>query len=187
MSPATPEPARLPTEEELYLLPPRAVVALAARCARRVFPLFGPAERIPDCERHRAALSQAIAAAEACAAGSGIAGAAARATYLVSYATRATAHPADAAAHAAARAAYAAAYAADTADQGADPVPFAVDACTYAAAYTPDVAAIRGDYELLSEKLRGDDPCVPPEFFAPLPPPDVAAGPAEGEEGSDRP
>jgi hypothetical protein len=172
-------PSRLPAEEELTHLPRRAVVAFAARCARRVFPLFGPAERIPDFERHRAAVWQAIAAAEAFAAGSGVAGAPARAAYLATYPAQATAHPVDAVAHAVARAAYAAAYAADIADQGDDPVPYAADAVNYAGAYVADVPAILGDYELLREKVNGDDPFVPPEFFAPLPPPDLAADPPE--------
>lgn len=46
----------LPTKDQLKKLPLRAIVAYAVRCARRVQPLYRLARRIPDRERHQAAI-----------------------------------------------------------------------------------------------------------------------------------
>jgi hypothetical protein len=62
-----PDEPRLPTEEELRTLPRWAVVAYAARCARRVQPLF--THYWPDAPReHVEAVDRAITLAEAAAA-----------------------------------------------------------------------------------------------------------------------
>ncbi len=50
--------------ERLEKLPVRSIVAFAARCARRVQPLFNKANRIPDFRRHRKAVDHAIGVAE---------------------------------------------------------------------------------------------------------------------------
>jgi hypothetical protein len=60
-----PDRPELPTQEDLYKLPSRAIVAYAVRCARRVQPLFSLAEgRMKDLERRQAAVEGALRSAE---------------------------------------------------------------------------------------------------------------------------
>src|SRR5690242_13983052 len=61
------------TPEELRKLPRRAIVAFAARAARRVRPLYRPPSGHPDTQRHRAAVDAAIQIAEKYARGEEIA------------------------------------------------------------------------------------------------------------------
>jgi hypothetical protein len=75
-----------PLSEQLSKLPRRAIVAFAARCARRVQPL---ADNLP--EEHRAAIDQGIAAAEAFARGDDNAEASADVAEVASGATAAAA------------------------------------------------------------------------------------------------
>lgn len=63
-TPAEPEPT-LPTKEELQKLPRRACVAYAARCARRVQPLFDLPVDHPDRIKHLQAVEAAITRATA--------------------------------------------------------------------------------------------------------------------------
>lgn len=168
----------LPTEEELATLPGREIVAFAARCARRVEPLF--LASWPDApEEHVLAVRHAIEIAEAVAAHATRGGDAAHAAYAVGDA-RVAAHAAytvgDArvAAYTATRAADAAVYAARAADaaRGVAAVYAARSAAYAAAADTEAVYAIRSDYELLKTALAkgrlDDDTPVPPDFFPPL-------------------
>jgi hypothetical protein len=55
---------KLPTKEDLMKLPLRAIVAFAARSARRVQPLYDSAVDIPDFAEHKAAVDKAILLAE---------------------------------------------------------------------------------------------------------------------------
>src|SRR4051794_36527393 len=57
------------TEEELQRLPLRAIVAYAARCARRVRPLYRLPQDFPDRVKHELAVDHAIEYAENFAAG----------------------------------------------------------------------------------------------------------------------
>jgi len=59
----------LPTPQELRALPPRAVVALAVRCCRRVQPLYD----LPHEQHHPASLETPLCAAEAFARGDAMA------------------------------------------------------------------------------------------------------------------
>jgi hypothetical protein len=165
---------KVPTQEEIEKLPRFAAVAFAARCARRVQPLF--IAGWPDAPRqHIDAVDRAITVAERSAAGAP--GGA--------YAAAAAAATAGAAAATAARAARAAMHAADAAVRAADAVydpalavavvAAAVDAVAARAAraaVTAARAAIRQDFEqLLSAAERDEwtyDTPVPPEFFGPL-------------------
>jgi hypothetical protein len=145
---------RLPTWEDLLRgLPRRAVIAFAARCARRVQPLF-PAEPPsgfpPDkWEKHRLDVALAIDAAERYAGGRN----------NKPPAADADARAADAAAAAAAAAARAAAFA-------------AAAAAAARAADAADTSSIRRDFDLLcgSAHLESwtEDTPIPPEFFGPL-------------------
>jgi hypothetical protein len=58
-----------PREAELRQLPRLAVVAFAARCARRVLPLFERAKGMREYEKHRSAVEEAVHQAEAVATG----------------------------------------------------------------------------------------------------------------------
>ena len=106
--PQTPE---LPTTEDLQKLPLEAIVAYAARCARRVQPLYGRAAGMAEFPKHEAAVEWAILLAERFCL-THVVGAPA---YDAAYHARTAAHAADAkdAARAAAGAARAAAYAFD--------------------------------------------------------------------------
>lgn len=55
----------LPTADDLKKLPLGAIVAYAARCARRVQPLYGCAAGLGDLRKHEAAVEGAISLAEA--------------------------------------------------------------------------------------------------------------------------
>src|SRR4051812_12816304 len=106
------------TEEELKRLPLRAIVAYAARCARRVRPLYRLPDDVHDRERDEAAVSRAITLAEEFADGYRIiARVAAVNTYAVAAAedARAAGAAAEAAAAAAIKAVFAAAAAGATA------------------------------------------------------------------------
>ena len=183
----------VPTRDELAQLPRWAIVAFAARCARRVQPLF--TQSWPDAPQHHViAVENAIALSEKRASsgksnslvvpgviivsGGGVY-AAARAAY--------TAYAASTAATAAARAADAAAYAARAADaadaadaaaRAADAVR-AADAATKAARHAVNaspiqiiLSSIRNDFACLLEASRrenwDDTTPVPPSFFEPL-------------------
>jgi hypothetical protein len=169
----------LPTSVEIAELPRWARVALAARCARRVEPLY--AGRWPEAPaNHRAAVLRAVEVAE---------GSAARASSIGSI--EAAANAAVAAASAAifeagkagsnflaARAADAAALAANAAPgMTADAVSNAASAAGLA---SDSNAAIRRDYELIRRLAAAehwnDDTPVPPGVFGPLWPDGPPAG-----------
>ncbi|MCW5777789.1 MAG: hypothetical protein KIS87_15240, partial [Phycisphaeraceae bacterium] len=184
-----------PTEEELATLPRWARVAFAARCARRVQPLFkhfwpaAPEEQVRGIDTaitlsersaaHAHADANADAAANAADFAAGAANAANAANAAASaYAAAASAYAAAAsaadAANAinAANAAYAAANAAkcafvDATDLEAVATTSDADDNTAAAR-----AAMRRDFELLKAAAKAerwtDDTPVPPEFFGPL-------------------
>jgi hypothetical protein len=149
---------KIPTSEELFQLPRWACVAFAARCAKRVRPLFDLAW--PDAgERYRRAVDWAISVAAGAAASAGHATHAAHAAEAAAHAAHAAA--ADAAS-AAPLAASAAAHAADAADADADllaahAAEAAADAATRAATaaatafYAPVCLAIHRDYNLLRQ------------------------------------
>ncbi|MGE3424826.1 MAG: hypothetical protein AB7N24_22490 [Dehalococcoidia bacterium] len=177
--------AGLPTPQELRTLPRWAIVAYAARCARRVLPLH------PGDSRDHPLVASEISVAEMSAAGdTGAARAAADATQAAAIARAAgaarAAEASDAAraADAAAAAAYAA-YDADDAYYAAARAADAAHAAYYAvaraaayAAYDADAAAAADaaraaalrDYELLVTAAASwtEDTHVPPEFFGPI-------------------
>lgn len=192
-----PEPSK-PTEKELQELPRWAVVAFAARCARRVQPLF---ERWDTGKTHTTDIENAILLAErathadreatettTAAVAAAINTAKAANTTGETATAAAAIAAADAATHAANAArvnagafsnAFSAAFAAANAST------HAARAAGVAASHAADVAesdtgtavaeivmAMRRDFELLEEttKQEGwtDDTPVPPEFFGPL-------------------
>ncbi len=185
------EGIRFVTKEELRKLPRWACVAFAARCARRVQPLFKFGwPGAPD--EHVRAVDRAIALAEESAhmgrADSLILDAA-RAAYAANAAARAANAAARAAnaANAAARAARAAAYAANAAANAANDADADADAADAAAAARGADAAARGadaaargaaadaaaraDYELLvalSKKNRNPEATVDVALLGPL-------------------
>ena len=192
-----PQPT-IPTKEEFSRLPRRAVVAFAARCARRVQPIF--AAWPGATQRHIVAVDRAIslaeaygaahaadvadvahAAAHAAANAAAHAAANAAANAADAYAAaKAAANAADAYLGAKLAAAYAADYAADAAANAADAYDAdaydADDADDAAAAYAnarePLIAAMRRDYDLLAQAAQQQhwthDTPVPPTFFGPL-------------------
>jgi hypothetical protein len=179
------DPVRLPTEEELRALPRWAVVAFAARCARRVQPLFthfwpkAPREHIEAVDR-AISLTQASAADPSSVSTYEVRAAA---DYVDDAYVAATAADIPEAAYAtspAANAAHAAAADADSAFLGAF--------LTARAARAADaVVAMRRDYELLRAAAASegwtDDTPVPPEFFGPLWPEGEPEGwPTNGSE-----
>ena len=175
--PDTPE---LPTEEDLKKLPLGAIVAYAARCARRVQPLYARAVGIAELPKHEATVEGAISLAEEFCL-SHVVGAAA---YDAAYDARTAAHAADAkeAAHAAAGAARAAAYAFDlpkcavydrpvyasrVATEAADAALAAARAAAQASADAAAVlAAARADFDRLLARNQG----AYPELGQPLDP-----------------
>ncbi len=160
----------LPTRNEIAQLPRRAIVALAARCARRVQPLF--AEFWPyETSHHQIAVENAISFSEIFATtgvskpfGDPFAAAAEAAAYAAS----------DAKVYAAACAAEAAAYSAYAACVS-DAANAAAKAAKSAKAATPTpmmLSSIREDFARLLEASRrqnwDDTTPVPPSFFEPL-------------------
>lgn len=169
--------------EALARLPRWACVAFAARCARRVQPLYKLAwADAPDRERHVAAIDRAITLAESCAGAAADAGAGAAADAV-------DARAADAANAAARAAGYAAGYAA-AADADADADAAAAYAAAYAAAGDAAAnAAMQRDVALLAAAAKDegwtDRTPVPPAFFGPLWPEGVPEGWPAAEEGSE--
>lgn len=194
-----------PSEKEIRRLPRWAQVAFAARCARRVQPLFqagwpkAPAE-------HVEAVKRAIRIAETGAAGTTRAGAVAVAA-SASAATRAV----SAASGQARLSAASAAYAADAAAVASTTAAFSADASVVAAsarasaaasaafsageaaravhgavAETGVIRAMRADLDKLQAvaKQEGwtDETPVPPEFFGPLWPEGEPPGWPVGQE-----
>lgn len=106
-----PDQPSWPTEDELRKLPLGAIVAYAARCARRVQPLYGRAAGAAKPTKHEAAIEWAISLAENFCLRHEVSGAA----YAAAYDARDAVDAADArdAARAASAAARAAAYAFD--------------------------------------------------------------------------
>jgi hypothetical protein len=161
---------RIPTEDEIRRLPLRARIAFAARCARRVQPLFQ--HLLPDApEKYRTAVAKAIDLAETVATRYVASAARADAAVAYGYATAA------AAADAAAAAADAAAAAADAAADAATVARAAATAARAAeAAEAADdaraLALIRQDFDLLrrlaTEKKWDDETPVPPTAFGPM-------------------
>ena len=165
---------KIPTESKIAQLPRWAQVAFAARCARRVFPLFRSGWKTAP-EQHSHAIMRAIEVAESAAtaavsdvhtayAAAAGADAAANAAEAADDADAA----ADAAAATAARAAYAAA---DGAAAAADAAAFAVDATDANADVTVRIA-IRADFERLKRSAAAehwtDETPIPPTVFGPL-------------------
>ncbi|MBX3322800.1 MAG: hypothetical protein KF757_07395 [Phycisphaeraceae bacterium] len=148
MSPSGPEPAddpRIPTEEELATLPRWACVAFAARCARRVQPLYK--HFWPDAPaKHVEALDKVITLAQASAADpASTSEAELRAVHAAAHAAAATysahAHAADAAASDAAAAHAVAAYSAADAAARAAVAAYSAAVAVYAAATRAAAAA----------------------------------------------
>ncbi len=178
-----PDTNGLPTEEEIATLPRRAIVAFAARCARRVQPLFKAKWPGAREEGYCAAVDRAITLSEQIAATADAN--AGTDTYLA-------ANPAQ---HAAANAAGAhAAHAAHAAEAAVDAAVGDHAANAHAAANAANDAggvgahAIRCDFELLRHAAAHldwtDDTPVPPEFYGPLWPmgiPDGWPRPSEDE------
>ena len=156
----------LPSEPEIGQLPRWAQVAFAARCARRVQPLFQAGWREAPAE-HVQAVLRAISGAELSAAAGAF-----TATHGVHVAGADAADPFQAAAYAyaAARAAYTAASAARArADTAAEYAALAVQGT---AAEGRVIRAMRADFDKLQaaaeKKGWTDQTPVPPEFFGPL-------------------
>lgn len=174
-------PPSLPTEDEIAKLPRWARVAFAARCARRVLPLFLTNRPFPSENRYSAqdpqwSLSQAELSA---------ATASSRVTSVSGY-TEAASHiyedenPADEAAH---NSANSAAYAAADAGDNSRPLRtfFAMNYAARAAQGSARLFAVcRRDFDLLTRLASTygwtDDTPVPPEVFGPLWPEGKPAG-----------
>jgi hypothetical protein len=160
----------IPTAEEIAALPRSAGMAFAARCVRRVVPLYRHAwPAAPD--HHRAAVERAVRVVEQSA------GEAERAA-----AAFATAEAADAAGRASAGAAFDAARAAARL-AGADSLPAAafavrgaadalVRAATYRTSLTRQLRRIRRDFDRIAHlaKTNGwtDETPVPADAFGPM-------------------
>lgn len=171
---------RIPTKEDIAQLPRWAIVAFAARCARRVQPLFTFAWADAPKE-HIEAIDLAIIVAERCATYAKVADALYDAnTAKAAYAAKAAdatkaAYATKAAAYAvyAARAAYTA-YAADAAAYDAKAPAYAAKAAKVAAdaAYTDANALIRRDFDILKETAERehwtDNTPVPQKVFGPM-------------------
>jgi hypothetical protein len=177
--PESPAPNSIPTKDEVATLPRWAMVAFAARCARRVQPVFTAAwPSVPS--QHVEAVATAIASAEATAkhartsftADPALAADAADAAARAAARSSDAADAADAAARTAARAARAAANAVDTAS-------YAARAADAAAAFAATNAAspMRSDFNLLvalSKQLAWtDDSPVDVALLGPLWPPEM--------------
>jgi hypothetical protein len=188
--------ATIPTEQELRALPRWALVAFAARCARRVQPLFkdgwpdAPVEDVQALERvivlaeQSAASASVVPAGEAFAAAEG-ASAAYAAVDTFAANTKNAINPANAARFAAAAVAYTTARGTATPRateyDAADAAVVASRAASAYGAYIDPVAhgpvnaatlAMRYDLELLTETAKNekwdDRTPVPPEFFGPV-------------------
>jgi hypothetical protein len=134
-----PHRPQLPTEDDLNKLPLRAIVAYAARCARRVQPLFRQAAGAHDFAKHAAAVEQANSLTEWFCLGRDVGAYAGGGRSTVPVA-RAAARATIAAARAAARAASAAAFASAAAIAAEDSAAaFATGA--FAAAAAADAVA----------------------------------------------
>jgi hypothetical protein len=153
----------LPSKEHLGKLPPRAIVAYAARCARRVEPVYAAA--MSHREGLITAVGHAVLQAERFASGeanvleddlTAAADAADRAAHMAD-ATDATAR----AAHAAARAAHAAVSAAQDAPRAAHAAAFAASFAAFAAAGVADAAgfirAANHDFQRLTDLARSGE------------------------------
>ena len=160
---------KIPTEEEISKLPRWAIVAFAARCARRVEPIFRLAW--PDApKKHIHAVADAIEVAEISASIASTAVSASARTAAAVEAAYAAARAATAvkAAYAAVEAAYVAARAAAVAITAS-----AVEAANAAiGAGTVATREIRADYEKLLKASKAekwtDATAVSPGFFGPL-------------------
>jgi hypothetical protein len=149
----------LPSRGELAKLPPKAIVAYAARCARRVESVFAQAmSQRPDLV---SVVNRAIRQAEQFAAGelaaveSSVAETADAAAHLVHGAGAVDAADAAArAAHAAARAAHAAIDAAHATARAAHAAAFAASFAAFAAADVADAAAFVHAANLDFQRLR---------------------------------
>ena len=182
-----PPDTSLPSEAEVAALPRWARVAFAARCARRVLPLFRTAW--PDAPREYAeAVKRAIEVAERSAASASVGHGAtevARAADVVADAADAISSDGYAAAVAAA--------AANAADEVVDPTQAAFNSAVVAflnavaatARFDGTSAAIAHDRHLITERVRfeewDDEAPVSPDVFGPLwpegPPPGWPADP----------
>lgn len=171
---------RTPNKAEISRLPRCAQVAFAARCARRVQPLFN--HFWPDApKKHLDAVDAAVRLAENCASTASLTASAVDAVkaYAAANATTAaySANTANAAAAvAAANAADATAKAADaTANAAVTAVAVAAGdaaAAANAVAAKAGIAEIVADFEFLLAAAEGeqwdDNTPVPPEFFGPM-------------------
>lgn len=162
----------LPTRDELNKLPLEAIVAYAARCARRVQPLYGRAAGMADFSKHEATVEWAISLAEKFC----LTHVVGPPAYDAAYEARTVVHAADAkdAARAAGAAARAAAYAFDVpksavydraiyasrvAAEAADAAQAAARAAAHASPSAGAVeAAAKADFDRLSELNPGTDP-----------------------------
>ena len=184
----------LPTVDELKTLTLRAIVTYAARCARRVQPLYWQARGVAHREKHEAAVELALTIAEQFCRGEPIATASAADAARAAEAAADAADTAESAAEAAEAAAEAAraARAARTADADADAkaaraaraafagATAAGTAATARTAGKAAVAAARGDYyRIVALNLEGY-----PELGQPIDPTELgplgplwAAGP----------
>lgn len=167
-----PDARELPTTDDLKKLPLGAIVAYAARCARRVQPLYGCAAGAAESRKHEAAVEGAISVAENFCLSHDVSAPA----YGAAYAARDAADTTVAkdAARAAAAAARAAAYAFDlpkcavydrpvytsrVAAEAGDAAEAAARAAEHASgSAAPVEAAARADFDRLSKLNQGSYP-----------------------------
>ncbi|MDB5309350.1 MAG: hypothetical protein JWO38_3552 [Gemmataceae bacterium] len=160
------QPAKLPTEEEIAKLPRWARVAFAARCARRVLPLFN--HSVPNArDRHLSAVVRAVDLAEQGASSTDSKdftyGAVASEAFIASTAV------ANKVARATARAANAAASSCASVDNAAAVVAATLAACEADSRTLPMI--VRDFQAILGLARAGnwtDDTPVPPSVFGPM-------------------
>ncbi|MFC1636331.1 hypothetical protein ACFL5Z_15990 [Planctomycetota bacterium] len=157
---------KLPTEKEIAKLPRLAIVAFAARCARRVQPLFASIwPEVP--EKHKKAVTGAIKITEEIAADRRVTADATDAKGVFK-----TINATDAAYAAVKTAAYAADAAFATDLDTAYVAYTAARAAFYAAYSTNHITCINADFTRLKQAAKKenwtDETPVPPEFFGPL-------------------
>lgn len=189
------EDAGLPTLDEIARLPRWAIVAFAARCARRALPLFQSGWPGAS-EMYVQAIERAVGMAEMSIAERGAKADAAAIRHAAYAADRAAADafaaaaftttPAVGAARAAQLAANAAANATDNRDNAEDNPAIAASTGRVAASAGVAVAEIRSDFDRLVRAAARDrwnkNTSVPPSFFPPLlNASDHAEPPAKGE------
>ncbi len=159
----------LPTEAEITKLPRWARVAFAARCARRVQPLYGT-NTPPPIPRYIEAISRAIRLAESCAAQASVEPIEFTTAVSDAYSARVgTSDPS----YSVARAAMNAADCPPKPAEAAEIVRQAVDAANQAVSAVTSIASdLRRDFDqllnlALTDRWHASTP-VPPEVFGPL-------------------